>query len=208
MNYACIPKSLTTLTHHDAKFAWTSSHLPCIQHPQNCIVRSTYPLLSRQPSKHHIVYTNDSDNPCAPQIVSRTWWSETFSCIPLIHIYSHPIEMEHQRNRKAYGVYYAVPKWNYYLQGSDIIVCNDHKPLQKFLNGINANNKVWRWSLELVTYNIMFEWILGTCNRVADCLPWLVDVKNTPEIPTALIQYVRYIYTQIVPATSIGSKTW
>ena len=46
--------------------------------------------------------------------------------------------------QEAYGVYYAVTKWNYYLQGADIIVRNDHKPLTKFLNGKNANNKVNR----------------------------------------------------------------
>ena len=37
--------------------------------------------------------------------------------------------------QEAYGVYYAMIKWHYYLDGSDIIVHNDHKPLQKFLNG-------------------------------------------------------------------------
>ena len=63
--------------------------------------------------------------------------------------------------QEAYGVYYAITKWNYYLQGADIIVHNDHKPLAKFLNGKNANNKVNRWGLELATYNIMFEWISG-----------------------------------------------
>ena len=59
--------------------------------------------------------------------------------------------------QEACGIYYAVTKWNYYLQGSDIIVHNDHKPLQKFLNSNNANNKVNIWSLELATYNINFE---------------------------------------------------
>ena len=44
--------------------------------------------------------------------------------------------------QEAYGVYYAVTKWNYYLQGADIIVRNDCKPLAKFLNGKNANNKM------------------------------------------------------------------
>ena len=38
----------------------------------------------------------------------------------------------------------------------------------------NANNKVNRWSLELATYNITFEWISGAKNKVADCLSWLV----------------------------------
>ena len=58
-------------------------------------------------------------------------------------------KMEHHRTGSLYRVYYAVTKWNYYLQGAEIIVHNDHKPLARFLNGKNANNKVNRWGLEL-----------------------------------------------------------
>ena len=36
--------------------------------------------------------------------------------------------------QEAYSVYYVGIKWNYFLQGSDIIVCNEQKPLQKFMN--------------------------------------------------------------------------
>ena len=80
--------------------------------------------------------------------------------------------------QEAYGVYYAITKWDYYLQGADIIAWNDHKPLNKFLNGKNANNKVNRWGLELATYNITSEWISGTCNKVADCLSCLVELPQ------------------------------
>ena len=47
--------------------------------------------------------------------------------------------------QETYGLYYAITKCNYYLQGADIIVSNDHKPLAKFVTGKNANNKVNRW---------------------------------------------------------------
>ena len=30
--------------------------------------------------------------------------------------------------QEAYALYYAVTKWNYYLQGAEVIICNDHKP--------------------------------------------------------------------------------
>ena len=69
--------------------------------------------------------------------------------------------------------------WNYYLWGADIIVRNDHKPLAKFLNGKNANNKVNRWGLELATYNITSEWISGAKNKAADCLSYLVELHPT-----------------------------
>ena len=77
--------------------------------------------------------------------------------------------------QEAYGVYFTITKWNYYLQGADITVKNDHKPLTWFLNGKNANNKVPKWSLELDTYNITFEWISGAKNTAANCFSWLVE---------------------------------
>ena len=81
--------------------------------------------------------------------------------------------------QEAYGVYYAITKWNYYLQGVDVIDRKDHKPLAKFLNGKNANNKVNRWGLELATYNITFKWISGAKNKAANCLSHLVEVPQT-----------------------------
>ena len=72
-----------------------------------------------------------------------------------------------------------ITKWNYYLQGTNITVKNDHKPLTNFLNGKNANNKVNSWSLELATHNITFEWISGAKNKAADCLSWLVELPMT-----------------------------
>ena len=81
--------------------------------------------------------------------------------------------------QEAYGIYYAITKWNYYLQGTDITVKNDHKLLAWFLNGKTANNKVNRWSPELATYNITFKWISGAKNKAADCLSWLVKPNLT-----------------------------
>ena len=72
------------------------------------------------------------------------------------------------------------PNGNYYLQGTDIIVRNDHNPLAHFLNRNNTNNKVNRWSLELATYNISFEWISGAGNKAADCLSRLETPTSTP----------------------------
>ena len=65
---------------------------------------------------------------------------------------------------------------------------NDHKPLAKFLNGKNANNKVKRWGPELATYNITFKWISEVKNKVADCLSRLVEqLPATPATINMLI---------------------
>ena len=82
--------------------------------------------------------------------------------------------------QEAYGDHYAITKWNYYLQGADIVVTNDHKLLNRFLNGKNAN-KFNRWGMELATYNITFGWVSGAHNKAADCLSCLVELpQNTP----------------------------
>ena len=93
-----------------------------------------------------------------------TWWNWV-SRIILSHTLSETQHKWSTTQQEAFGVYYAITKWNYYLQGANIIVRNDHKPLARFLNGKNVNNKVNRWSLELATYNITFKWISGAKNK-------------------------------------------
>ena len=48
----------------------------------------------------------------------------------------------------------------------------------RFLNGKNTNNKVSRWGLEVVTYNITFTWISGARYKAADCVTRLVKLPN------------------------------
>ena len=112
-----------------------------------------------------------------------TQWNRISYSLSVTHIHRDSKEMEHNQ-QEAYGVYYTITKWNYYLQGANITVKNDHKPLAQFLNGKNANNKVNRWSLELATCNITFEWISGAKNKAADCLSWLVKATLTQHLST------------------------
>ena len=104
--------------------------------------------------------------------------------------------MEHHRTRSLWH-YYAITKWNYYLQGSDIIVQNDHKPLNKFLNGKNVNSKVNRWGLEFATYNITFEWISGACNKAANCLSCLVELSQDKPVSINILSTYYLSQTQM-----------
>ena len=102
-----------------------------------------------------------------------------FAIAFLSHTFTETQQKWRTTEQEVYGIYYTITKWNYYLQGADIIVRNDHKPLAQFLNGKNANNKFNKWSLELVTYKISFEWISGAKNKAADCLSRLVKPLAT-----------------------------
>ena len=130
------------------------------------------------PARRYIVYMDALDDACGAQLSQENNGAK-FPIAFLSHTFTETQRKWSTLEQEAYGVYYAITKWNYYLQGANIIVCNDHKPLAKFLNGKNANNKVNRWGLELVTYNIMFEWISGAWNKAAaHCLSRLVKLPN------------------------------
>ena len=73
-------------------------------------------------------------------------------------------------------------------------------PYKSFWMVKNASNKENRWSLELAIHSIKLESISGAHKKVADCLSWLVDAKDTPAILTALIN-------MLVTSTPDGSAT-
>ena len=120
-------------------------------------------------SKCYIVYTDALNDACGAEL-SQEHDGQELPVEFLSHTFTDTQWKWSTTEQEAYGIFYAVTKWDYYLQGSDIIVHNDHKPLQKFLNVKNADNKVNRWSLELASYNITFERISGAYNKAADCL--------------------------------------
>ena len=157
--------------HHEAFMKLKES---IIQAPILC-----YP----NPNKRYIVYIDDA---CRAQL-SKEHDGTEFLIAFLFHTFLEMQRKWSMTEQEAYGVYYAITKWNYYLQGADIIVRNDHKPLTIFLNGKNANNKVNRWGLELATSNIAFKWISGAKNKSADCFSCLVELPLTRPAPINLL---------------------
>ena len=65
----------------------------------------------------------------------------------LLHTFTETQWKWSTTEQEAFGIYYAITKWNYYLQGANITVKNDHKPLAWFLNGkmltIMSTDGVW-----------------------------------------------------------------
>ena len=166
-NFVKIAKPLTVLTHMDVKFEWMESHCCAFMKLKDAIIQA--PIL-RYPdtTKPYIVYTDASDNACRAQL-SQMHEETEFPVAFLSHTFTDTQQRLSTPQQKAYGIYFTV-KWNYYLQGADIIVRNDHKPLAWFLNGKNENKKINRWGLELASYNITFKWISGAKNKATGCL--------------------------------------
>ena len=167
-NFAKIARPLTVLTRMDVKFEWKETHRCTFMKLKDAIIQA--PIL-RYPdtTKPYIIYTDASDNACRAQLLQMHEEAE-FPVALLSHTFTDTQRRWSTPEQEAYGIYFAIKKWNYYLQGADIIVRNDHKPLARFLNGKNENMKINRWGLELTSYNIKFEWISGAKNKAADCL--------------------------------------
>ena len=177
-NFAKIAKPLTMLTHMDVKFEWKETHHCAFMKLKDAIIQA--PIL-RYPdtTKPYIMYTDTSDDACGAQL-SQMHNETEFPVAFLSHTFTDTQRRWSTPEQEAYGIYFAIKKWNYYLQGADIIVRNDHKPLARFLNGKNESTKINRWGLELASYNITFEWISGAKNKATDCLLRLVESqKNT-----------------------------
>ena len=158
-NFAKISKPLTLLTCQKAKFKWTPIHHTAFLMLKESVTPTPI-LCYPDPAKQYIVYTDASDNACGTQL-SQEYDEMEFSIAFLLHTFMDTQRKWSTTEQEAYILYYIVMKWNYYLQGAEIIEHNDHKPLTQFLNRKNTNNKVNRWGLELATYNITFKWILG-----------------------------------------------
>ena len=153
-NFAKIAKSLTVLTCMDVKFEWKETHRCAFMKLKDTIIQA--PIL-RYPdtTKPYIVYTDAPDDARRAQL-SQMHEEAKFPVAFLSHTFTDTQRRWSMPEQEAYGIYFAIKKWNYYLQGADIIVRNDHKPLAWFLNGKNENTKINRWGLELASYNITF----------------------------------------------------
>ena len=172
-----IGKPQTLLPRQQVKFDWTLIHHATFLHLKEALVQA--PILHYpNPNKKYIVYTDASNDACRVQLSQECNGTE-FPVAFFSHTFTETQQKWSTIEQEAFGIYYTITKWNYYLQGADIIVRNDHKPLAHFCNGKKTNNKVNRWSLELATYNISFEWISGARNKAADCLSRLVTPTST-----------------------------
>ena len=201
-DFANIAKPLTLLTRQQVKFEWTPAYHEAFLKLKDSIIQAPI-LWYPNPNKRYIVYTDTSDDACRAQLTQEHDRME-FPITFLSHTFLETQRKWSTTEQEAYGVYYAITKWNYYLQGADIIVRNDHKLLTKFLNGKNANSKGNTWWLELATYSITFEWISGAKNKAAEYQSHLVELSQTTSAPINMLS----VSNTDGPTFNTRSQTW
>ena len=85
--------------------------------------------------------------------------------------------------KEAYAIYMSVKKLSFYIDTAKITVKSDHLPLKKFLEKKSLNSKVNNWAVELESQNIMFEYIPGIRNTLADTLSRLIEMDGNIKLP-------------------------
>ena len=128
-----IAKPLTLLIRQQVKFEWTPEHQEAFIKLKDSIIHALI-LHYPNPNKKYIIYMDTSDNACRAQLSQKHDGTE-FPIAFLSHTFTETQRKWSMTDQEACEVYYAITKWNYYLQGTDLTVRNDHKPLAKFLNG-------------------------------------------------------------------------
>ena len=118
--FAKIAKPLTLLTRQQVKFEWTPVNHIAFLHLKEAIVQAPI-LCYPNPNKKYIVYTDASDDVCRAQLSQEHDGTE-FPIAFLSHTFTETQRKWSTTEQEAYGIYYAITKWNYYLQDANIIV--------------------------------------------------------------------------------------
>ena len=80
--------------------------------------------------------------------------------------------------KEAYAIYMCIKKLAYYLEDANITLQSDHLPLKKFLAKNTLNSKVNNWAIEISPFQIMFEYIKGIKNTLADTMSHLINIDT------------------------------
>ena len=79
------------------------------------------------PGHNRTLHRVHTSTVCGAQL-SQTHDGAEFPVAFLSHTFTDTQRRWSTPKQEAYGIYFTIKKWNYYLQGVDIIVRNDHKP--------------------------------------------------------------------------------
>ena len=122
--FAKIPKPLTMLTRQQVKFEWTPTHHTAFLNLKEAIIQAPM-LCYPDPNKNTFVYTDASDNACRAQL-SQEHNETEFPIAFFSHTFTETQRKWSTTEQETCGVYFTITKWNYYLQGTNITVRNDH----------------------------------------------------------------------------------
>ena len=95
--------------------------------------------------------------------------------------------------KEAAAIFKAVLWMSFYLTDSEVIIHSDHKPLQKFIYVLTANDRVndWAFQIHAICRMVHFQFIQGTSNILSDSLSRLsyYDLYEKPKLEKPCFEF-------------------
>ena len=180
--YALIAKDLHQLaakspTKH---LLWTEDLKRSFERVKSAVVAApSLKFLSQDPKDEIILYTDASDYAFGGYLVQRQMGIEE----PIL-FYSKAFNPVQSRwsvsDKEMYSIVHGVLANHHLLMGRRFTIRSDHKALI-YNDHISASSKIERWKVSLSEYDIVWSYIKGEENVIADCLSRVVDNSHQDE---------------------------
>ena len=202
------------LTRHDTLFQWCTKCEFAFQNLKNTLC--TKPILKfPDPQKPYVLFT-DASKYAWVGVLTQPYTKEAEGKVVTTHhtvTYVSGLFRGSQLNwaaltKEAYAIYMSVKKLSFYLTDAEITLRSDHLPLKKFVLKNTLNSKVNNWAVELETFNIKFEHILGIKNTLAETLSRIikVDPDVQPECEKEGYEFGYSCFKELLPVEVFEMK--
>ena len=189
--FSVLARPLNVLTQKETTFEWTQICQESFELLKTSLMSEpilTYP----DPNLPYVLFTDASKYAWACVLTQEKTHTIENKEVPILHpiTYMSGLFKGSQMNwacltKEAYAIYMSIKKLAYYLEDADITLRSDHLPLKKFLAKNTLNSKVNNWAIEISPFRIMFEYIKGIKNTLADTMSRLIaidpQIQSEPE---------------------------
>ena len=167
-HFADIAFELTELTKEAKSFKFQDRHIQAFIKLKQALCNAAI-LKSPEPGKDFIIRTDASDyavGACLSQVQEGEEVPLAFASAKFTDVQKRWATIE----KEAYGVIFALSKFDYLVFGSHIVIHSDHNPLKYVKDCASRSSKLTRWALTLARYSLEIRHIKGSNNVAADCL--------------------------------------
>lgn len=176
-NFSTIAKPLCHLTKKNVKWRWGNDELQAFEKLKSSLASA--PILKQADQTQPFLIRTDASNYGLGAVLMQSVDGQE---LPVE--YASRLLLDAERNyptieREALAVVWALEKFRGYIDGSDITVCSDHRPLKWLMTLQSPSGRLTRWALKIQSFNLKIDYTPGRDNIIADTLSRPNDEPET-----------------------------